>query len=146
MKNLMSYRNLTEFIKYAFVGGFSALVDMAVLYCFTEFVFESQKTGLALTVSVAAGFFVGLAVNYFLSLVFVFTSAEQKRKGRKLSSFLIYAAVGIIGLGLTEGLMHLGMLFVSREGFWYLLLNCFVKGVVLIWNYIGRKIFVYKGK
>jgi putative flippase GtrA len=146
MKNLMSYRNLTEFIKYAFVGGFSALVDMAVLYCFTEFVFESQKTGLALTVSVAAGFFVGLAVNYFLSLVFVFTSAEQKSKGRKLSSFLIYAAVGIIGLGLTEGLMHLGMRFVSREGFWYLLLNCFVKGVVLIWNYIGRKIFVYKGK
>jgi putative flippase GtrA len=128
------------------VGGISALVDMGVLYIMTEFAFDGKKDGIALTLSVAAGFVFGLIVNYLLSQLFVFTSKEQREKGKKASAFFIYAVVGLIGFVLTELLMHIGMLFVSHEGLWYILLNCFVKGVVLIWNYVGRKIFVYRGE
>ena len=88
----------------------------------------------------------GLIVNYLLSSLIVFTTHEQKNKSKSLKAFLIYAAVGVIGYLLTQGLMHLGMIFVSKDGIWYLVLNMFVKGVVLIWNYLGRKIFVYHGK
>jgi putative flippase GtrA len=128
------------------VGGISALVDMGVLYIMTEFAFDGKKDGIALTLSVATGFVFGLIVNYLLSQLFVFTSKAQREKGKKASAFFIYAVVGLIGFVLTELLMHIGMLFVSHEGLWYILLNCFVKGVVLIWNYVGRKIFVYRGE
>ena len=59
---------------------------------------------------------------------------------------MIYAIVGIIGCALTELLTILGTLVIGDSGVWYLVLTCFVKGVVLIWNYVGRKIFVYRGK
>lgn len=146
MKKLLARNNIFEFIRYIFVGGFSAVVDMGVLYIMTEFVFDGEKDGIALTLSVAAGFIFGLIVNYLLSQLIVFTSKSQREKGKRAGAFLIYAAVGLIGFALTELLMHIGMLFVSHEGLWYILLNCFVKGIVLVWNYVGRKIFVYKGE
>jgi len=146
IKEFLVSKNLFEFLRYVIVGGISALIDMGALYLLTELVFDGQKSGIPLTLSVAGGFIVGLIANYLLSQLFVFTSDTQREKGKKAGAFLIYALVGLVGFGLTEGLMHLGMIFVSHEGLWYILLNCFVKGVVLIWNYLGRKIFVYKGE
>lgn len=138
---------LFEFIRYVFVGGFAAVVDMAVNYVMLFFVLGSDKNDRGMVaISVAVGFIVGLAVNYVLSNIFVFKTEEQKKKGKTLAAFLIYAAVGLIGFGLTEALTLLGTLFIGDHGLWYLILTCFVKGVVLIWNYVGRKIFVYKGK
>ena len=137
---------LFEFLRYAVVGGISALVDMGVLWLVTEFVFDGINTGWRLAISVAAGFVVGLAVNYILSNIFVFISKEQQSQGKNVKAFIIYLVVGLIGFGLTELMMLLGMLFVSKAGVWYLVLNVFVKGVVLVWNYVGRKIFVYHGK
>ncbi len=146
LKSFLTSKNLWEAFRYAIVGGISALADMGVLFLLTELVFDGKNTGLPLAVSVAGGFIVGLIVNYLLSQLFVFNSESQREKGKTARAFLIYAAVGIIGFALTELLMHIGMIFVPEAGLWYLLLNCFVKGVVLIWNYIGRKIFVYKGE
>ena len=146
LKEFLTSKNLWEAFRYAIVGGVSALADMGVLFLLTEYAFGGKNTGLALFLSVAGGFAVGLAVNYILSQLFVFNTKTQREKGKTARAFFIYAAVGIIGFGLTELLMHIGMLFVSEKGLWYLLLNCFVKGIVLIWNYIGRKIFVYKGE
>lgn len=147
MKSFFSdKKNLFELIRYAIVGGISAVVDLLVLSLFTELIFGSDKSSIPMAISTAAGFIAGLVCNYLLSMIFVFVSAEQKEKNKqKAKTFGVFALVGVIGLGLTELLMLLGMLFVPEEGFWYLLLSCFVKGVVLIWNYVGRKIFVYKG-
>ncbi len=143
---LKNKKMLLELLRYCVVGGISAVVDLLGLALFTELIFGGDKGAIPLTVSTAAGFIFGLITNYCLSLLFVFVSEEQKEKNKqKVKTFTIFALVGVIGLGLTEVLMHLGMLFVPEEGFWYLLLSCFVKGVVLIWNYVGRKIFVYRG-
>ena len=118
-----------------------------MLALLTEYVFGGEKTGWYLTISTAAGFLSGLICNYVLSMLFVFVSKEQQEENKKrIKTFIIFGLVGIVGLILTELLMHLGMMVVSKEGFWYILLSCFVKGVVMIWNYLGRKIFVYKGK
>lgn len=138
---------IMEFLRYAVVGGVSALVDMAVNYVMLFFILGGTKDDRGLVaISVACGFAVGLFVNFVLSNIFVFKSEEQKEKGRTLGAFLIYVAVGVIGFGLTELMTILGTLIIGDGGIWYLLLTCFVKGVVLIWNYVGRKIFVYKGK
>ncbi len=143
---LKDKKTIFELLRYLVVGAIAALVDLGVLALFTELIFSGDKGALALSVSTAAGFIAGLVCNYLLSMLFVFVNAEQKEKNKKKArTFSIFALVGVIGLLLTELLMHLGMLIFPEEGYWYLLLSCFVKGVVMLWNYVGRKIFVYKG-
>ncbi len=136
-----------EFLRYVVVGGLSALIDMGANYAMLYYIFRSDKNDtFAVVVSVAVGFAVGLAVNFILSNFFVFRSAEQRKKGRTVGAFVIYTAVGVIGFGITEGLTVLGINYIGEAGIWYILLTCVVKGIVLVWNYIGRKIFVYRGK
>ncbi len=137
---------LFEFLRYVIVGGAAALVDMGVNYATLYWILGATKDDKwQVAAAVTAGFIIGLIVNFVLSNIFVFRSAEQQKEGKTVKAFLIYAVVGVIGYFLTVGLTLLGTLFIGESGFWYLLLTCFVKGVVLIWNYIGRKIFVYRG-
>lgn len=138
---------LKEFLRYAFVGGIAFVVDFAVFALFRELVFRNDH-GVALVVSTAAGFLVGLAVNYVLSLLFVFRSEKQQKQGKTKKAFLVFAAVGVVGLLLTELLQWLGESIVGdRLGQLgkYAVKLC-VTGIVLIWNYAGRKIFVFKGE
>ena len=136
-----------EFLRYAVVGGISAVIDMGINFVMLFYVLGGTKDDKGLVaLSVAVGFAVGLAVNFILSNVFVFKEEEQREKGKTLGAFLIYALVGVIGFGLTELLTILGTHVIGDGGIWYLVLTCFVKGVVLVWNYVGRKIFVYRGK
>ena len=143
---LKDKKTLFELLRYLVVGAVAAVVDLLVLALFTELVFGGSKDAIPLTVSTAAGFIAGLICNYALSMLFVFISEEQKKKNQeKAKTFITFAIVGVVGLVLSEVFMHLGMLVFPDEGYWYLLLSCFVKGVVMLWNYVGRKIFVYKG-
>ena len=119
---------------------------MGVLALFKEVVFGGSEKVSVIILSTTAGFFAGLAVNFILSRIFVFTSEEQHSKDKGWKGFLLYALVGAIGYGLTVLLMWVGTNITGRAGFWYLLVNCVVKGIVLIWNYVGRKILVYRGK
>lgn len=138
---------LWEFLRYAVVGGISAVCDMAVNYAALYWIFGAGKDDrLLVAVSVALGFLVGLAVNYILSDLFVFRSETQRKRGRTVKAAALYVLVGVIGFGLTEGLTIFGTFLIGDSGFWYLLLSCLVKGLVLIWNYAGRKIFVYHGE
>jgi len=138
---------ILEILRYCIVGGIAAVVDMAANYAMLYWVLGATKNdGMQVAVAVTVGFVVGLTVNYILSNVFVFNKESQQKKGKTLKAFLIYAVVGVIGYGISVGLTLLGTKFIGESGIWYLILTCFVKGVVLIWNYIGRKIFVYKGE
>lgn len=139
--------NLIEFLKYAVVGGICAIIDIAVNSLFLYAIFNSDKSDVPMVVvSVACGFIVGLVCNFILSNLFVFVSDEQREKGRTLKAFFIYAAVGIIGFLFTEGLTVLGTYIIPEKSIWYIILSCFVKGIVLVWNYLGRKFFVYANK
>ncbi len=137
---------LFEFLRYVVVGGVAALVDMGVNYAVLYIIFgATSEDKWQVAAAVTAGFIIGLIVNFVLSNIFVFRKAEQQKDGKTVKAFVIYTVVGVIGYFLTVGLTLLGTLFIGKEGIWYLLLTCVVKGVVLVWNYIGRKIFVYRG-
>ena len=122
-----------EFFRYAVVGGIAFLADYGTLFLFQE---------LILT---AAGFIVGLIVNYVLSLTFVFRRKDNCGSGKSVAAFLIFTVVGVIGLGLTELIMYLGteLLHIS-----YLIVKIAAAAIVLVWNYVGRKVLIFdrKGK
>ena len=138
---------LLEVLRYCIVGGISAVGDIAVNFVTLKYILGGTKDDIwKVTVAVTAGFLFGLTVNYILSNLFVFNKESQQKKGKTVKAFLIYAAVGVIGYVLTEIFTHIGTNFIGEEGIWYIVLSCGVKGIVLIWNYVGRKIFVYKGQ
>ena len=122
-----------EFFRYAVVGGIAFLADYGTLFLFQE-----------LFISTAAGFIVGLIVNYVLSLTFVFRRKDNRGSGKSVAAFLIFTVVGVIGLGLTELIMYLGteLLHIS-----YLIVKI-AAAIVLVWNYVGRKVLIFdrKGK
>ena len=147
MKSSIKSNNIIyEFLRYCVVGGIAFVVDTGVLAFSREIIFRGNIGETVMAVSVAAGFIAGLTVNYILSIFLVFKTAGQQKKIRTIKAFIGFALIGLIGLGLTELLMYLGVKIVGSAGFWYLLVKCFVAGAVLIWNYIGRKIFVFKGE
>lgn len=128
-----------EFMRYVVVGGIAFVVDAGTLYLLKRFVL-SGGSDWELFVCTALGFVAGLAVNYILSLVFVFKQKNNKNSGKSVAGFLIFAVVGLIGLGLTELGMYIG---VQVWGWHVLITKVLVAGIVLVWNYAGRKIFVF---
>jgi len=146
-----------EFARYLVVGGAAFLVDWGTLYITYNYVFaglEGQPLAIStaagaivlgswrLVLATAAGFILGLIFNYILSLIWVFKSAKQQNKGKTVGAFLIFAVIGVIGLLLTEVGMEFGTRWVGEK--YYMVVKIFVAGVVLIWNYVARKILIFK--
>lgn len=104
-----------------------------------------MNTSLVIFIAEAIGFTAGLIVNFILSKMFVFTG-EAKVKSQK-AEFLAYAVIGLIGLLLTYLLLLAFNKFIYIEflGKWNDMFNkLLATGVVLVYNYLARKFFVYK--
>ncbi len=139
---------IKEFLRYAVVGAIAFLVDFGVFALFRDVLFKGDNGNVARIVATSAGFIAGLAVNYILSMAMVFRTEKQQKQGRNKKAFLVFAAVGVVGYFLTVLLQHFGELAVGDTlGVLgkYAVKIC-VTGIVLIWNYAGRKIFVFKGE
>lgn len=129
-----------EFIRYTFIGGTAFCIDMLTLYlCKTQVFFYSGNIGIY--ISTALGFLAGLIFNYIFSLIFVFESAKDENKGRNLFSFFLFFIIGVIGLVLTEIGMYAGVNFFYLD---YLVTKVIVAAIVLMWNYIARKVLIFR--
>lgn len=132
-------RLLSEFLRYAIVGGIAFVADFGTLVASQEIYLKSFSSGVY--IATVLGFVVGLAINYALSLWFVFTSERDQGKGRSFAAFLVFGVVGLLGLGWTELGMWLGIECLHWN---YMPVKVFVTGAVLAWNYLGRKVLVFR--
>lgn len=117
-----------QFFRYLFVGGFAAVVNIGSLNLFTE-VFN-----IYFLYSNVMGFILGLLVNYVLSRFLIFS---KEKTNKEFLEFVIYALIGIIGLGLDTLFMWIGT---SLIGIYYMLTKIISTGIVFIWNFLARKI------
>jgi putative flippase GtrA len=142
-KRISRYRELFhEFLRYVLVGGIAFIVDMLVLYLSRTLLFSHMgHTGIL--IATALGFTAGLVFNYIFSLLFVFKQIDENAKRHKIRSFVLFVIIGIIGLLITELCMYAGINLFGEE--WYLVVKIFTAGLVLLWNYAGRKILIFKG-
>lgn len=130
---------MVEFLRYIVVGGVAFVADFGTLVACQELLFSSLDWGIY--AATATGFGVGLAVNYALSLLFVFTQPKDRGKGRSVGAFVVFGIVGLLGLLWTELGMWLGIEILEWN---YMLVKVFVTGAVLVWNYLGRKILIFR--
>jgi putative flippase GtrA len=140
MKSKNNLKELArEFARYLIVGGSAFLVDFGILYLSKTFLLSGfGVTGVY--IATALGFIAGLVYNYILSLIFVFKKAKEKVQGKTFRAFITFSVIGVIGLGLTELGMYLG---VSVMDINYLLVKVVMAAIVLLWNYLARKFFIF---
>ena len=120
-----------KIIKYAFVGGCAAVVDVGLFILFTKwFGFNYLFVGFCT-------FLIGTLVNYLLSIRFVFVSGAQHKKRKEV--FLVYF-VSSIGLVLNLFILYLCHDIFSID---VAVSKIISTGMVFFWNYLSRKKFVF---
>ena len=129
-----SQSTIYQLIRYTFVGGIAFVADYGLLYFFTEYV------GFPYLFSAAISFVVGLAVNYTLCNVIVFTTHKLQNK---LLEFAIFAVIGIIGLGINEFVL---LACTEWAGLHYMLSKLVSTIIVFFWNFFARKFTLFVKK
>ena len=121
-----------QFARYVFVGGLAFVLDICTLYVLTS------KAGVHYLISAALAFLLGLTANYMLSRAWVF---PRRVLQNATVEFAIFAAIGVVGLGLNE----LGMwLLSSVVGLYYLYSKIVTTAVVFFWNFTARKLSLFR--
>jgi putative flippase GtrA len=121
-----------QFFRYIFVGGVAFLADGGSLFLITTI-------GVNYLISVIFAFVIGLAVNYGLSKLLVFENSSVNGK----IEFLVYGIIGVIGLGFTEIIMYV---LTEIAGLYFMVSKVIATIIVLVWNFVARKITLYRKK
>ncbi len=149
-----------EICRFILVGGVATVVDYFVFWLFDGVLFPllgqaAWQTTLSLILSTALGFCAGLAVNWILSISFVFRQVKNEESVKSKKAFAVFTAVGVVGLLLTEvGVLALvailpefslfGVAGIGGTSWEKWLAKAIMTCVVLVWNYVGRKILIFK--
>lgn len=149
-----------EIFRFLLVGGTATVVDYLVFWVFDGLLFpliSSAKAWqvIALVLATAFGFCAGLLVNWALSVKFVFRAVRDKEEASSKKSFWVFTVIGVIGLGITEvGVLLLvwllpefplfGVTQVLGTSWAKWLAKVIMTCIVLVWNYVGRKLLVFK--
>ncbi len=124
-------RLLKQIFKFGVVGFSAFLIDYGIMILLTE-VFSVNYL-----VSSAISFCVSVVYNYLLSIFWVFD--VQKSKGAQ--NFIVFLVLSVIGLLLNQVLMWLGTDILAVH---YMLTKIAATVVVMVYNFITRKLFLEK--
>ena len=119
--------SLLQFIRYFFVGGVAAVVNIGMLFIFTD------VCHIYYLVSNIISFTLGLIINYILSKRLVF---QDKILLSASKEFTIYAVIGVVGLGIDTLLVGI---FTDTFNIYYILSKIISTLLVFIWNFGARK-------
>ena len=121
-----------KIIRYAAVGATAAVVDFVIFAGFAKLLgFNYLWVG-------AGGFMIATAINYFLSIRFVFESGV--RFGPKKEISLVFL-ISFIGLCLNQVVLYLG---ISILGWEMLFVKLCATASVFFWNFGARSQFIFK--
>lgn len=106
------------------------------------------KTFMSLYIALIISFAFSTILNYLLSLKFVFNSNKNNKK----KEFIIFVVLSIIGLGINEICMYIGINLIynyisficSKEFAENYLFKFAATGIVMVYNFITRKILIEK--
>lgn len=121
---------LLQIFKFIMVGGLAFVIDYLTLIICKE-VFN-----LNVLVSAAIAFTVSVIFNYILSIKWVFDVDKSKSEKK---NFVIFIVFSIIGLLLTELIMWVGTDILKVN---YLLVKIIATAIVMVFNFVTRKLFL----
>ena len=124
-------RIFNEFIKFSFVGASGVLVNLAVLYLFTEFL------KVYYIISALFAFFIALTGNFILNKIWTFRERFSHETFHKYEKYFV---VNVFAL-----LINLVFLFLLTEfvGLHYIISQLIAISITLSINFIGNKLWTF---
>ena len=122
-----------QLMKFGVVGFIAFLIDYGLLAFCTEILHINYL------VSATIGFTVSVVFNYLASMRYVFTYKEEMSRRRE---FIIFVVLSIVGLVINNVILWAGVELLHVH---YLIVKIFATAVVMVWNFVTRKIFLDAG-
>ena len=126
-----------QFLRYMVTGGVAFVADFGLFaLCLYGFGWHYLLANLV-------GLVAGLVLNYAMSILWVFTACKRILKTQKGIEFVLFALVGIAGVGINQLLMYL---MVDGIGVNEMVSKMIAAVLVLMWNFGARKLMLFRGK
>lgn len=145
------YPLFMEIVRFGVVGVLATVVDMVamgvVLYLFEPSLYPhfynvwyggGEPSTLATVIGTGTGFVLGLFVNYFLSVLFVFS---EKGKSKSVYGFTVFAILSAIGLGIHLVGMYIGYDLLGINEW---IVKIILTAIVMVYNYVSKKLLLFK--
>lgn len=158
-----------EILRFLVVGVVATIFDFGAK-TLVAYLLPTVESGfnsfLHFTIPLICGFIVGVIVNYLLSIIWVFQNVENKEKTKSQKSFWLFVLLGFVGMLIGLGIFYAfrytilactnwtfdidvgknTINFTSPQFYAYFGVFCFQTLIVLAYNYITRKKFIFKEK
>lgn len=121
---------IEQIMKFGVVGAIAFVIDFGVM------VFLTEVFGIDPVISATVSFIISVIFNYAASMRYVFSHREGMSRTRE---FIIFVVLSAIGLGINDLLIWAGTDLASFD---YRLVKIFATAVVMVWNFVTRKIFL----
>lgn len=131
LEKIKNNKLLAQILRFGVVGGLAFLIDSSLLYVLTEYLH------IYVLISSVISFIVSLIFNYVLSIFWVF----DVKKKQTVKDVLFFAILSTIGLGINQVVMYLG---VEIFHIYYMICKVVSTFIVMVYNFITRKIFIEK--
>ena len=111
---------INQILKFGVVGGIAFVIDYGILFLLAKVI----------------SFIISLTFNYFLSTKWVFEAKKQTPK-----EVIIFVLLSVVGLGINEVLIYLGT---KKLGIDVMIVKLFATAIVMVYNFITRKLILEK--
>lgn len=125
---------MQQIIRFAFVGGGAFVIDYGVM------IFLTEVGGLNYLISSAISFTISVIFNYIMSVKWVFNVSGERSQTQ---DFAVFIVLSVIGLGINSLIMWIA---VDKFHIFYMISKIGATAIVMVYNFITRKIFLENGK
>ena len=136
-----------QFLRSVIVGAVATIIDIGVLTVLVE------AFNVNVFIATAIGFIVGLLVNFFISSVWVFEKSKVVKN--RVSEFIIFALIGVVGLIINELIVNFFNLYLAKSLIfgsfidsdkYYLIGKLVATVIAFVWNFFARKFIIYRNE
>lgn len=120
-----------EFFGFFLIGVFSSLVDIGLLYLFTE------QYHIWYLCSATASYLCGMLASYFLNKFLNFHDGNR----RYIQQFSLFAIISLTGLGLNLAILMIAVEFFSLN---YIAAKGIAIATGFFWNYFGQSRITFR--
>jgi putative flippase GtrA len=137
------FQPLFQFAKFIEIGVLNTLIDMGILNLLAGL--TGITSGPYLIPINVISFLTAVINSYYLNKFWTFKMGVKMVK----KEFLSFVLISAIGLGINTSIVFLGTTFISplgnfSAGAWMNIVKISAILIVMFWNFIGYKFFVFK--
>jgi putative flippase GtrA len=135
-----------QFLRFAVVGALNTGIDFAILNLLSYLTNVTEGARIIPLKGVA--FLVANVNSYLINKRWTF---KDKTEGQGAKQFSVYLTVSVIGALINIGAVFLITTYVPpvlglSNALWLNVANLVATGLSLVWNFVGYKLIVFRGK